>query len=202
MSNKTPSIFICITDIHISQPKLTVLLSKCFCWRSLARTLSSSLPWILRLLRVYCDSLPKPPILMNFSIFSFCKGKFSLYKPVATNVFESMDLYRTSEAVLCFLCAFQKSLWSTPQLWWAARRNQQVSILPRPKALLLYKWKQLCIYIFSYFWTHVLRCGIKFNAGWVQMFEVKRSVTENFHCPQHWHGFLHLLLMWLADRDD
>lgn len=25
------------------------------------------------------------------------------------------------------VCVFQKSLWSTPQLWWAAQRTQQVS---------------------------------------------------------------------------
>lgn len=38
------------------------------------------------------------------------------------------DLHLTSEITLYFFCAFQKSQWWTPQLWWAARRSQQVSI--------------------------------------------------------------------------
>lgn len=38
------------------------------------------------------------------------------------------NLHLTSELTLYCLCVLQKSQWSAPQLWWAAQRNQQVSI--------------------------------------------------------------------------
>lgn len=75
---------------------------------------------------------------------------------------------------LYYLCVFQKSLWSTPQLWWAAQRSQQVSRLSlhlSPEHC--YRMRRTKTYISIFlFYTQVLKCGININTGQVCLFEV------------------------------
>ena len=70
-------------------------------------------------------------LLMNSDILHFFDHTCTPCRLSAKSLspyLKGRDLHLTSEITLYFMCVFQKSPWSTPQLWWAAQRNQQVSI--------------------------------------------------------------------------
>lgn len=86
---------------------------------------------ILNLISVIYSQITLELLLMNSGLKHFFDYTCTLSRHRAKSLrlyLKGRNLHLTSEITLHCLCMLQKSQWSAPQLWWAAQRNQQVSI--------------------------------------------------------------------------
>lgn len=86
---------------------------------------------ILSLISVIYSQITLELLWMNSGLKHFFDYTCTLSRHRAKSLrpyLKGRNLHWTREITLHCLCVLQKSQWSAPQLWWAAQRNQQVSI--------------------------------------------------------------------------